>query len=257
MDVTGQSDRPGHQPEHQAELAPPNGDERSRSGSIPGRLFGTGSSLASGPVSPGQTLTPPENHDSPERRAERERIRTFERRVELLRESGLPKRALAVKPAFDFAPWHSVYSTTYAAVSDGGAVMLTGPRGTGKTCIAALVARNRCVLAGVVPLYYRLADLCATFKHQCFGEGESEDVFLNRLGRVGLLIIDEVQDRYGSETEDLVLTRVFDRRYAGLMPTILIANLEPEQIAGEVGASIVDRLHECGQVIACEWGSLR
>lgn len=74
---------------------------------------------------------------------------------------------------------------------------------------------------------------------------------------VDLLVLDEIQERAESEWEDREMTRLLDARYRQCRSTILIGNLKPDEVGTRLGASIVSRLAEGGEIIACAWESFR
>lgn len=143
------------------------------------------------------------------------------------------------------------------AVLADSMVFLVGDRGTGKTQLAASVACEACMIYGIRSRYYRTADLIGRFKTQVFGEGVDEFKFMASMARLGLLVLDELQDRYDTATEDRVLTRLIDHRYGEMKPTILIANLKPEALEATLKTSVMSRAEEGGVLIECNWCNYR
>lgn len=153
--------------------------------------------------------------------------------------------------------WTRARNQVLDAVRGNQMVFLIGDRGTGKTQLAASVACEACMVNGISPRYYRLADLIGRFKRQVFGEGEDEFTFLSRLSRIGLLVLDELQERYDTSTEELILTRLLDHRYGAMKPTILIANLKFDALCEVLRPSVMSRAEECGLLIECNWDNYR
>jgi DNA replication protein DnaC len=89
------------------------------------------------------------------------------------------------------------------------------------------------------------------------GSATSEKDVLAKPARAGLLVIDEYQERGESEWENRIISNLIDRRYAERKPTILIANMSREQMGAALGASICDRVRECGRPIIFNWSSYR
>ena len=145
--------------------------------------------------------------------------------------------------------WSAARDRVEAIVAAGGSAALLGPWGRGKTQLATAVARDYVERTCLAAEYVRFADLLGRFRSQVYDERESEEVFLNRLGRVGLLVVDEVQDAKDSEFSAQVMTRIMDRRYAGMKPTILISNLDREGFAAHIGRAAAWRLAETGGAI--------
>ena len=84
-------------------------------------------------------------------------------------------------------------------------------------------------------------------------EAEMVDLYV----RPRLLVIDEIQERGGSDWEDRLLTHIIDRRYGQMKDTILIGNLTREEFECAMGASVCDRLTETGGMIVCNWPTFR
>jgi DNA replication protein DnaC len=80
---------------------------------------------------------------------------------------------------------------------------------------------------------------------------------VNRHRIPDLLVIDEFQERGETAFENRMLNHLLDLRYGDLTDTLLIANLEPEELVESVGESITERLREAGGIIECNWPSFR
>ena len=153
--------------------------------------------------------------------------------------------------------WIKVRGVAVNAMRESRIVALVGPRGTGKTQMAASICRELVIGDGWTSMYYRTADLLGRFKQQVFGEGVDEFKFMDRLARVRGLVLDEFQDRYESETEDTIIRRLLDHRYGAMVGTLIIANLTADELGSALGASVWDRMREAGIVIPCKWESYR
>ena len=80
---------------------------------------------------------------------------------------------------------------------------------------------------------------------------------MDNLATCRLLVIDEVQERAESEFEAQKLTAIIDDRYRHKLPTILIANLNPQAFMATLGPSICDRCNEDGGWLEFTWPSFR
>lgn len=181
-------------------------------------------------------------------------------RLELWRASGIPKLHRLKAETSDLDDWpipSAIHAANEAVFGQRGLLGLVGRRGPGKTQLAACIAWAGCMAHGWSVMYRRAADLLSEIKHECFELGGSDAKIVRKLSRVGLLIIDECQERWNSETEDLFLHRILDHRYGEKVPTILIANLHPDGFAAALGPSIISRMTECGAIVECTWGSFR
>ena len=161
--------------------------------------------------------------------------------------TGLPLRYRPEWPRPTDATWSDRFGKVMARVAEGGMIALIGPRGTGKTRIAAEAMRNYCPDRGsyttAVGVFLRIRD---TFGRKV---GEREGDIVRELIAAPLLILDELQERGGTPWEDKVLTHVMDARYGAMRPTIVIANLTESALIEHLGDSIVSRLTETGGVM--------
>jgi DNA replication protein DnaC len=170
----------------------------------------------------------------------------------LLAAAGLPlrhrERAGAAWPG-------STLERVSEAINGGGTVALVGKRGTGKTQMACDLIKAATLERGRSAWYTRADDLFDAMRAEFDGKGRGQ--VMRRAARIGLLVIDELQVRFDSAFEDRELTRLIDKRYGALLPSVLIANLTPEAFWKSVGPSIGDRMREGGTVIVCDWESFR
>jgi DNA replication protein DnaC len=165
----------------------------------------------------------------------------------LAERTGVPARYRAGWPRPDDAEWHAYFAKVAACVKAGGIIGLIGNRGTGKTRLAAEVMRDVARIQG------RYATAMGLFLRirSTFGKkgGESESDIVREFSKAPLLILDEIQERGGTEWEDRLLTHILDARYGDMRPTILIANLDRAALALQLGDSINSRLIETGGVL--------
>ena len=136
-------------------------------------------------------------------------------------------------------------------------MVLVGDRGGGKTLLAGHAAYWMVERAGKGVDYITLADwLCLARSHKD-AEGHGEYSAIRKYSRTPILIIDEAQDRRGTEFADEMFTRLIDARYRECKPTIIIANLKPSELEKEFGRSIMSRLQEGGMIVQCDWPTMR
>ena len=86
---------------------------------------------------------------------------------------------------------------------------------------------------------------------------KSEDEVIKYYCEPFLLVIDAIENRSESAFENLLMNHLIDTRYDQCKDTILIGNYDENQFAASMGPSIVDRIHECGIKIVCNWKSFR
>lgn len=170
--------------------------------------------------------------------------------------------------------WHAAFESAKAVVAAGGFVAMVGIRGPGKTQMAAEIARagewpsdagGQVYSGGIMvkdrtktALYRRAMDIFLDLRHAAKNHsGTSEKEVLADLSDVGLLVIDEFQERGESEWENRIIKNLIDKRYASGRPTIVIANMSRKDLFAALGESIVDRAKENGKSIEFTWPSFR
>lgn len=150
----------------------------------------------------------------------------------------------------------------------GAIVALVGPRGTGKTQIAAQYEidwqwAERGTARTHWTHYTKLTTVVAKLK-AFYGDFGTTD--MDRLERyrsflthdLELFIIDELHEvADDSRHKDRILTDILDARYSAKKDTLLISNQSAEEFARTTNPSILSRLNEHGGIISCDWQSFR
>jgi len=184
----------------------------------------------------------------------------------LLSAFGWPDRYLEPLENPQGGEWLAGFALAAPVIEKGGILILHGKRGTGKTQMAAEIARSkRFPFDAVTGLewkrsaHYQTArrfflTVRATFKK---ASDKTELEIIDRMTEPGLLVIDELQERGETAFEDRLLTHLIDARYGAKRPTILIANLSKDELGKSLGPSIVDRASENGRRIDFTWNSYR
>lgn len=191
--------------------------------------------------------------------AERERYRL--RRCQWLWEqSGIPTlhRLADLNALGDVPPEYArVAGVLRELLATPKLVALVGTRGGGKTFLASALGREF-ARAGRSVRYVRTLDFFREVRRTWSAKRgeETEADLLDDLAAVDLLILDEVQDKAGSDWERGQFSNLIDRRYADLRPTLLLGNVAPNALAECVGESVASRL-QTGVVVACTWPSFR
>lgn len=139
----------------------------------------------------------------------------------------------------------------------GSFLVFGGEPGTGKSHLA--IATTPVVLARGTAMYTRASEIIRRVRGTWRRDSEqSEEDVLRLLGyELDLLIIDEVGVQRGTEDEQMILFDIIDRRYAELLPTILLTNLSGKAFAEFVGPRIMDRLRERAVFVPFRWDSYR
>lgn len=157
----------------------------------------------------------------------------------------------------------------------GAIVALVGPRGTGKTSIAAQLAATwlwedweiatrpgRHPVPHRITSYRKLSAIVAKLKglYGDFGTTQIEQLesIRTHLASVDRLVIDELAEvPDDSKHKDRILTDLLDLRYAKQLDTLLISNQTPANFRDTINPSIASRIAEHGSIIRCEWPSFR
>jgi DNA replication protein DnaC len=163
----------------------------------------------------------------------------------------------------DQKKWQATRDKIFRRIRQHEAVLipLLGPRGTGKTEMGvSLIALASLELfsSRYITMSEFFDELQAAFVQVAKGEeGTSIADVIDEFAAFDLLVIDELQvaNESGFRQENFV--KLIDRRYRSDKATIWIANLDKDQFIKLVGASTVSRIHECGEVIVCDWPSFR
>lgn len=161
-----------------------------------------------------------------------------------------PAQACVRDTALDFAENFQQYEAS------GESLIFAGLPGTGKTHLAVGILQH--LLPDRVGHYTTLMGMLRSVRSTWRkGSERAEGDVLDTLGRVPLLVIDEIGVQYGSDSEQVILFDVIDRRYREMRPTILVTNQDRDGFIQFVGDRIFDRLTEIARWIAFDWPSHR
>jgi hypothetical protein len=191
-------------------------------------------------------------------RAATDPSRLLECRLGLWVRAGVPpriQRTLAgiEEPTDD--PWWRTGAAVQSLIGTGMLVALVGPHGGGKSTLAGGIVYEACWR------WMRCRMVTATELGLMLGAArrsdDGEESVIDAMRALDLLVIDEWQDRSGTEHEDRLLKELVNYRYSRGVDTMIVSNLSPERFVADVGPSIADRMRECGGVILCNWPSRR
>ena len=145
-------------------------------------------------------------------------------------------------------------------------ILLSGNTGTGKTKLACIIANEiiRAKNGKLNVIFKRSADIQREIK-QCWDRSsqESDVVYINRLGRADVLVIDEVgqgdtgYSDHAADKDRERLSDLIDQRYKAGLPTIITTNLPQADFYAHVGHRAADRLAQNIVYVACNWNSYR
>lgn len=180
-----------------------------------------------------------------------------ERRIlahKLMEKSNLPHRHRQPVEARGEG-WISLLARVEDKAYSGFIIALCGSRGTGKTQLAATIAKTYAG-AGKAPLYATAMGFFLDIKESFEGK-RSEKAVIDAYCGPSLLILDELQERGETPWEDRLLTHLIDRRYGAMRDTLLITNQNQTKFLDAIGNSVASRIVETGGVAFCDWPSYR
>lgn len=128
----------------------------------------------------------------------------------------------------------------------GRSLIFFGAPGTGKGHLAAAIAMHW-IANGKTAMFATVQRFLRRVKDTWNKGGrETEAEIVKIFADVDLLVLDEVGVQFGSDTERNLMFDLLNERYNNRRPTILISNLEVEQIHDFLGFRVMDRLSEDG-----------
>lgn len=142
---------------------------------------------------------------------------------------------------------------------DGRNLLLLGNLGTGKTHLAAAIAKHLITELAATALIVSAAEIIRVSKGvMTKGAAYTERDVIDELASVDLLIIDEVGAQAGTAYELGVLHEVIDRRYQLIKPSMVISNMDAKGLGQYIGDRALDRLRENRALLAgFTWASAR
>lgn len=172
--------------------------------------------------------------------------------------SEVTERHRTFKPENNDSPeWGLEWLKMKERIGTGMIAVLIGNRGAGKTQMSVCAIREMCK-HGKSALYSKVLNFFLDVRNSYRKDSkDSEKEILEKYCKPQLLVIDAIENRSDTPFENLLLNHLIDIRYDRIKDTILIGNYDEKQFAENMGLSIVDRIHECGLKINCNWKSFR
>jgi DNA replication protein DnaC len=141
----------------------------------------------------------------------------------------------------------------------GPVVLLIGPPGVGKSVLLSLLCARAKRMGRV---YMQMADFFMAWKG--WYSAPEADASTNRklIRTVPLLVLDDAQmvtrrDGMMSEDEHITLSAVVGHRHNEQLRTVICGNFTPDQAEAWLGAALMDRVADGGDLIVCDWPSYR
>ena len=86
---------------------------------------------------------------------------------------------------------------------------------------------------------------------------ETEQAVIDRFVGYPLLVLDEVGIQHGTEAEKITVFDVIKGRHESRKSTVLISNLNIDEVSKYLGNRAMDRLKSAGTIHVFSWGSYR
>lgn len=166
----------------------------------------------------------------------------------------------AVDLPADAAPRYRAAIKRLSGLVERPALMaLIGELGAGKSWMACALI-NKFTSLGRSARYMEAMDYLLAIRQTWTRQAtRTEDQVVNEYVQLSLLVLDEMQVRTESANEEVLLTRLINKRYMAKRATVLISNHESEeQFQADTNGRWADRMFDDGGgIIVCKWPSLR
>lgn len=184
-------------------------------------------------------------------------------KIAALREAAaLPRRALRTLEDPRREP-PAIYSEKQVALGGllgrGGITFcIIGGAGRGKTVMATALALDAIHSRLATVRYFPLLELMFLFEAvRKDSESRSRYELLSELANVNLLILDECDKGFSTESERRTVFALLDARHRNLRDTLLITHPPECEFESWAGPELVDRIVESGGKLECGWESMR
>ena len=184
----------------------------------------------------------------------------------LKRSSGIPERYITASLR-SWTPDNTEQETIHKQLlnwfgnilsRDCPSVIIQGAYGTGKTWVSCGIVNDLINDHGTAQ-FITAKGYTEKIKESYRKNSEySESQIRNRYSRVDLLVLDEIGRQFDSDSERLYFFDLINERYNAMKPTLLITNLDSDQVAAFLGEAIIDRFRDAsGEILSMNWTSRR
>ena len=136
----------------------------------------------------------------------------------------------------------------------GKSIALYGKNGTGKTHLAFATLRH--LVENGYKVKYILAFELFDLVRDSFSDSRLKTE-IEELNKIPYLIVDEIDKKFGTQTEFLALYKLINYRYNFNLKTMLISNAEKEDLIEVIGLASFDRIIQDGAAINLDGENFR
>lgn len=146
-------------------------------------------------------------------------------------------------------------------MAQGEGLLLYGPRGSGKSHLAAAALSVSVRVFGALPMWSDGQKLFARMRDTIGGD-TSEEAALAPYVSADVLLLDDpipgAADRAVTDFQQSVLWRIIDGRYRNRRPVWATCNVTSEaELVSRLGGQLADRLIDGALCLKCNWPSIR
>lgn len=142
--------------------------------------------------------------------------------------------------------------------TSNGNILMVGRPGNGKTHLGCAMAMAVMARHSVQAIYTR-ADELVDYVNDAYDDSTDykRSQALARFSDVPLLVLDELGAAEMTTKQRSLLSRIMDKRYLNMLPTIAMSNLTITELKAATDERMIDRLTEGALIMVFDWASHR